>query len=250
VLGGSFPQLDLFTNVPGGPRNPPVTPPPPNPAAPFADWTALVRQQYVDLLLLDPTPDRVAPWVSKLQTGATTPVDLIAFFLTSPTPTAEVHPILRAHRACLGRTPSRSELEAQVATLRTEGLRAVCQSIVTGSAFRARNGTMDDATFVRWAYLVVLGVGAPSSRVTYWRARLASHATSRGALLAHFLMDSRAVARFRPEVLAGFLYVGMLHRAPTASMFARRVSHLRAGRPLRTLVAEFFGTSEYAQRFP
>ena len=54
VLGGTFEQLDLFTNVPGGPRTPPGPPPPPNPAKPFADWTALVRQQYVDLLLVTP----------------------------------------------------------------------------------------------------------------------------------------------------------------------------------------------------
>ena len=58
VLGGTFEQLDLFTNVPGGPRTPPGPPPPPNPAKPFADWTALVRQQYVDLLLIDPAADR------------------------------------------------------------------------------------------------------------------------------------------------------------------------------------------------
>ena len=60
VLGGTFEQLDLFTNVPGGPRTPPPPPPPPNPAKPFADWTALVRQQYLDLLLVD--PDRGPRW--------------------------------------------------------------------------------------------------------------------------------------------------------------------------------------------
>ena len=70
VLGGTFEQLDLFTNVPGGPRTPPPPPPPPNPAKPFADWTALVRQQYVDLLLVTPTAARVAPWVEQARRPA------------------------------------------------------------------------------------------------------------------------------------------------------------------------------------
>ena len=119
VLGGTFPQLDLFTNVPGGPRNPGPPPPPPNPATPFADWTALVRQQYVDLLLVTPTAERVAPWVSKLQAGTTTPVDLITTFMTSATPVSEIHPVLRAYRACYGRVPTPAELKTQVGVRRT-----------------------------------------------------------------------------------------------------------------------------------
>jgi hypothetical protein len=58
------------------------------------------------------------------------------------------------------------------------------------------------------------------------------------------------VTKFRFEVPVAMLYVGLLARTPSAAAWTKRVGQLRSGVPLRTLVAEFFGTSEYARRFP
>jgi uncharacterized protein (DUF1501 family) len=250
VLGGSFEQLDLFTNVPGGPRNPAPPPPPPNPATPFADWTALVRQQYLDLLLVDPAADRVATWVANLQALRTTPVDLIVSFLASPTSTAEVQPVLRAYAAAFGRPPSRSELTSRVATLRRSGLAAVCQAMVTSAAFTARNGSLRaTSSYIRWVYAATLRTTPSASRLRYWTDALTSRRHSRGSMLAHFLVQSSCVAALAPEAAVGHLYAGMLHRVPTAAHFAARVQRHRAGTALRTQVAEIFGTAEYARRF-
>ena len=249
LLGGTFEQLDLFTNVPGGPRTPAPPPPPPNPAKPFADWTLLVRQQYLDLLLLTPTAARVAPWVSKLQAGTTTPVDLITTFMTSTAPVNEIHPVLRAYLACYRRVPSRTELAVQVAVRRTSGLRKTCESLIAAPEFRTRNGSLDDAAYVRWVYRYAFGTTPSTAKAAYWKSQLTSRLHTRGSLLAHFLMEPTSVSKYRYEVPAGFLYVGLLARAPTASAWSTRVSQLRTGTPLRTLVAEFFGTAEYARRF-
>lgn len=249
LLGGTYEQLDLFTNVPGGPRNPTPPPPPPNPAKPFADWTALVRQQYVDLLLLTPSASRVAPWVSKLQAGTTTPVDLITTFMTSGTPVSEIHPVFRAYLACYRRVPSPTELSAKVAIRRSSGLRKVCEGLVAASEFRTRNGTMDDAAYVRWVYRYAFGTTPASARVTYWKGQLTSRAHTRGSLLAHFLMEPTSVTKYRHQVPAGYLYVGLLARAPSSAAWTKRVNQLTSGTPLRSLVAEFFGTAEYAARF-
>ena len=249
VLGGGFEQLDLFTNVPGGPRTPTPPPPPPNPAKPFADWTALVRQQYLDLLLLTPTAGRVAPWVTKLQTGATTPVDLITTFMRSGAPMAEIQPVIRAYLAAFNRTPSPAELRTQVAVRRTMGLAKVCQTLVGASEFRTRNGSLSDTAYVRWVYANAFRTTPASSRVTHWVRELTSRRHTRGSLLAFFLMEPTSVRNLRPEVESAYLYVGLLQRAPTRTLWAKRAGQLRSGTALRTLVSEFFGTAEYARRF-
>lgn len=248
VLGGHFEPLDLFTSSPGGPRTPPPPPPPPNPAAPFADWTSLVRQQYLDLLLVTPTAERMAPWISRLQGGTTTPVDLITEFMGSSSPRSEVHPVLRSYWVCLGRVPTRAELATQVAARRTSGLTKVGTGLVGSSEFRRRHGSMTDEAFVRWLYRAALGTTPTSERVTYWRRQLALRAHTRGSLLAHFVSQTLCVTRYTREVQVGHLYVGMLHRPPTSAALTKRVGQLRAGTPLRSLVVEFFGTREYADR--
>jgi hypothetical protein len=208
-----------------------------------------VRQQYVDLLLVTPTAARIAPWVSKLQAGTTTPVDLITTFMTSTAPVSEVHPVLRAYLACYRRVPNRSELSQQVTLRRSSGLRKVCEKLVGAAEFRSKNGSLDDTAYVRWVYRYAFGTTPASSRVTYWKGQLTAKLHTRGSLLAYFLMEPTSISRYRFEVPAGYLYVGLLRRAPTSSAWSKRVGQLRGGTPLRTLVAEFFGTAEYARRF-
>ncbi len=249
LLGGTFEQLDLFTNVPGGPRTPPGPPPPPNPAKPFADWTALVRQQYVDLLLTTPTADRVASWVSKLQAGTTTPVDLVTTFMTSATAVNDVHPVLRAHLACFRRVPTRTELSQLVALKRASGLRKVCEKLVAATEFRTKNGTLDVTAYVRWVYRYAFGRTPTTSQLAHWKSELTSHRHTRGSMLAHFVMHSISITKYRYEVPAGYLYVGLLARAPSSAMWTQRVAQLQGGTPLRTLVAEFLGSASYTGRF-
>ena len=251
VLGGNYAQLDLFTNVPGGPRVVAPPPPPPNPAKPFPDWTALVRQQYADLLLLaNPAPERVAPWVSQLQGGTTTPVALISAFMTISITAAEVHPILRAYRACFRRVPTFAELSSRVATRRASGFATVCSALLSTTEFRTANGTLSDAAYVRWLYRYAFGLTAPAaSRVNHWVGELAARRQTRARLLALFLTEPTCVTKFRHEVLVSLLYVGMLHRAPSASWWTTRINQLAAGTPLNRLVTEFLGTAEYAARF-
>jgi hypothetical protein len=169
--------------------------------------------------------------------------------MTSTTPVNEVHPVLRAYLASYQRVPTRAELTAQVGARRASGLRAVCETLVAAPEFQTKNGSLDDTTFVRWVYRAAFGTNPTAARLPYWTGQLTAGTHTRGSLLAHFLMEPSSITRFRHQVPAGYLYVGLLARVPTSTQWTRRLGQLQAGTPLRTLVAEFFGSPEYARRF-
>ena len=249
ILGGSYAQLDLFTNVPGGPRVITPPPPPPNPAKPFPDWTALVRQQYADLLLLpDPAPADVSAWVSRLVAGTDTPVSLIAAFMASLRGRNDVQPVLRAHRGCVRRVPTRAQLTANVAQLRASGLVSVCSGIVGSTSFRQVNGVLTDSAYVRWLFTTFLGVTPSTASVNARVSKLRARTATRGSLLAEFVTHATAVARFRNEVFLAYLFAGMVHAVPTSASWTSRLNKLNAGVAPSSMVAEVLGGAGYAAR--
>ena len=251
LLGGNYAQLDLFTNVPGGPRVVLPPPPPPNPAKPFPDWTALVRQQYADLLLVDdPGASSVTGWVGKLQAGTTTPVLLITTFMGSDIAQTAVHPVLRAYQACFGRPPTAAYLATRAATLESAGLSKVCSDLMASTTFTGSHPSMSDADFVRWVYARAFGKSAPATAaVTHWASEIRSRRRTRAGVLAYFLDHESSISYLSHHVAVSMLYAQMLHKAPTAARYAQRIADLRNGAPLSNLVSEFLGSATYQSRF-
>ena len=249
LLGGTFEQLDLFTNVPGGPRTPPGPPPPPNPAKPFPDWTALVRQQYVDLLITNPAATSVATWVGRLQRGETTPVDMIVAFIGSTGSVQQVQPVLRAHWACFGRVPTYDQLAYWVGLCRSSGIAKVCDAMVATASFRARNGTLDNTAYAKWLYRATLGRTATTSQHTHWAGQLSARRTTRGGAMATFLALPDSVAYLRSESLACMFFACMIRRVPSTASLSTWISRFDTGTTLPSAVSQFFAAPDYAARF-
>ena len=144
ILGGSYAQLDLLTNVPGGPATPSL--PRRRPTRPSRSRTGPPSSASSTPTCCSSRPPaaRVAPWVSKLQAGTTTPVDLITTFMTSTAPVNEIHPgAARVPRLLPPRADPRRSWRSRWPCAARPDCAKTCESLIAAPEFRTRNGSLD-----------------------------------------------------------------------------------------------------------
>ena len=201
------------------PRRPPTRP------SPSPDWTALVRQQYVDLLLTNPAATSVATWVGRLQRGETTPVDMIVAFIGStairaagaarpPRPLGVLRPgpDLRPARL-LGGDCCRSSGHRQ--GVRRHGR----HRFVPGPERHPRQHGVREVALPRHPRRA----RPTTSQHTHWAGQLTARRTTRGGAMATFLAAPRLASPYLRSEVAG-LHVLRLHDPPGA--VHRRAVHL------------------------
>jgi hypothetical protein len=248
ILGGTHPNLGLFTTQPGGPSAPP--PGTPNPWKPFADPATLVRQQYVDFLDRVADDAGVTHWTNLLTTGGKTISWVVNSFLNSAEFGVAVAPAARLGLACFGAPPGFSDLMAWADRVKArEPLATVAATVVAKPEFAARYGALSNAAFVTTAHRDATGANPTSSWSSPWVTSLGNASKTRADVMAAIVALPAAASHLRPQVEVMMTYAGLLRRAPDESGYAYWVGKVRSGTSIQRLVAQFFASAEYGARF-
>ena len=242
VLGGTYEDLKLFRTTPGGPSTPPPTTP--NPWRPFPDAPTLVRQQYLDLLGRVADESGVTFWSGKLTSGERSISWLVHSFLASAEFGVAVSPAARLALAAFGAPPAFDDLMGWAARVRgREALASVAADVCAKPAFTTRYGSLTGTAFVDRAHRDATGAAAPASFRTQWAGRI------KPDVMAAIVSLPAAVAHMRPTVDVTMTYAGLLRRAPDAGGLTYWVDQIRRGASIQRLVAQFFNSAEYRNRF-
>ena len=248
VLGGSYPDLGLFTASPGSTTSPP--PVTTGPWVPFAMPSDLVRQQYLDFFSRVGDAGGVAFWANQLISGRRTVSAVVDAFLHSTEFGRAVAPAARLAVAAYGAAPAFDDLQAWAAQVRAgTPLAEVAVAVCAKPAFVARYGALGDVAYVGAVHRDVTGSAPSSSVAAEWTARLSAGSATRADLLAALVATATAEARFRPEVEVLMTYAGLLRRRPDPGGFDFWVARVRGGTSIQRLIAQFFASSEYRRRF-
>lgn len=251
VLGASYPRLDLFARSPGqgGTTTPP--PPGPNPAAPFASWTAMVQQQYLDILGRVGDTGGVQTWVNALQGGSLSPASLIDQFIKSNEFAAVVAPAARLYWAYFRRDPDVDGLLYWAGRLRAgAGLLAVSDAFAASPEFTSTYGSLSDGAFVDLVYRNVLGRAPDAGGLSYWTGQLQQRRITRGGVMVGFSESAEYRNATAAAITVVMTYAAMLRRAPDAGGRAYWINQVQTGATSSTaLIGGIYGSAEYTARF-
>lgn len=218
--------------------------------APFATASALVAQQYRDFLKREPDPVGTQYWAGLLDANRTTPPETIRSFLASGEFANSIAPAVRLYFAYFRRVPDYSGLQYWMGRVRQgTPLVDVSNNFVTSPEFVTTYGSLSDGQFVDRVYENVLGRAPDAGGYQHWVGMLASGQMSRGAVMTGFSESAEYAWKMAPDVQVTMVYVGMLQRTPDATGSAYWTDQVRRGASVSALIAGFFSSTEYRQRF-
>ena len=216
--------------------------------APFASADQVVDQAYSDVLGREPSTAEHDAATALLDTGTSTPADLIAS-LVGGEGADDAQPVVRLYLGALGRLPDRGGLQywtrrhhagVQLAVLADQFLRS--------SEFARRYGTPSDAGFVDVLYRNILGRPSDPDGADYWMRRLDDRQITRSKLLVQFTESNENVHDTAATTEASVVYVGMVLRAPDPSVLAWWTTKRSTGSELSVLTSLVYGSDAYQQR--
>lgn len=226
-----------------------TTTPPVKSFPPFASGSAAVSQAYSDVLARTPTSSELSAGASALNSGSTTPSELIAG-LVAGEGARDAQPVARLYLAGLGRLPDRSGL--QYWTRRHAAgvpLVTLANQFLVSSEFQRRYGNPGNAAYIDVLYRNVLGRSADASGSDYWNRRLTARQITRAGILVQFSESSENKTKTAAKTEASVVYVGMVLRAPDPSVLSWWNTKKTSGSPLSTLTDLVYDSAAYQNRF-
>lgn len=215
---------------------------------PFSSASALVTQQYQDVLRRSPTSSDLAYW--KARVGISwSPAKFIAHLESSAEADNRVHAVTRLYRAYFLRNPDHNGFTYWM-NRRGEGrsLVSISASFAGSSEFTRRYGTLSNSAFVDRVYQNVLGRPADSGGLRYWKTRLDA-GTSRGQVMANFSQSTEYIRSTNEGVWVVGIYEALLQRAAPNDVYTLFVAGMKSNDMSLTSVATYvFDGSEYRNR--
>ncbi|HEY4376986.1 MAG TPA: DUF4214 domain-containing protein, partial [Acidimicrobiales bacterium] len=214
---------------------------------PFSSATALVDQQYRDLLGRSPDAAGAKYWADRLVAGSITGAGVIESFLSSKEFGVTLAPAVRAHLALNGKLPdSYSQLQTELSTLRNGGSEAaIADALIQADPTYS---TESDQAFVNRIYTNSWSAAPTASQNTAALDALAN-GTSRGTELEAVVEQAWPKAVLNARVLVTMTYAGMLRRLPDGSGYTYWVNRVRNGTSPVLLARQFQYSAEYVARF-
>lgn len=226
-----------------------TTTPPPTEYRPFASASALVTQQYADILFRQPSSSDLTYWSSRVG-ESWPPAQFVAHLASSSEADDRVHAVTRLYRAYFLRNPDQGGFTYWM-NRRGDGqtLSRISSTFAGSSEFKNRYGTLSDAQFVDRVYRNVLGRAADSGGLSYWTRKLQG-GTSRGQVMANFSQSSEYKAATKHGTAVVGLYATMLKRQPSADVYALASAALGNGSwTVTSLATQIWDSAEYSARF-
>ncbi|HEV7723385.1 MAG TPA: fibronectin type III domain-containing protein, partial [Iamia sp.] len=178
------------------------------PYAPYSSWSHLVDQVYRQLIGRLPTANERSQWVNTLQTGTSSPGDLVANLRQSSHHKNVVDQVTRLYRAYYLRSPDKGGLEYWIAQ------RLGGRTMVSISDFFSRSaefieiyGPLSNAEFVALVYQNVLGRPGSVADRSYWTSEISSGRRTRGTVMIGFSESAEYKGTQSSEVTVSVLYI-------------------------------------------
>lgn len=221
---------------------------PPTAYLPFNSASALVTQQYNDVLRRSPTSSDLAYWNARVG-SSWSPGQFIAHLESSTEADNRVHAVTRLYRAYFLRNPDHNGFTYWM-NRRGEGrtLASISASFAGSSEFTRRYGTLSNSAFVDRVYQNVLGRPADSGGLRYWKARLDA-GMSRGQVMANFSQSTEYVRYTNEGVWVVGIYEALLQSAAPNDVYTLFVAGMKTNDLSLTSVATYvFDGTEYRNR--
>jgi hypothetical protein len=213
-------------------------------AGPFTDPSVFVKRQYADFAGGTPTSAQVTTWVKNFEGGGA-PAGLIDALRKGSAWDGRVGPVSRLYSAYFLRAPDTGGLKYWVARSRAgTRLYAISSTFAASSEFQRRYGSLSNADFVKLIYQNVLGRTPDSGGLSYWTRQLDAGRT-RGRVMVGFSESSEYIRKQAANVTVIEIWLGMLHRAPTAAELTGYASRISGGTPATTIINEVMAGTEY-----
>ncbi|MBV9952890.1 MAG: DUF4214 domain-containing protein, partial [Acidimicrobiia bacterium] len=162
--------------------------------APFTNLSALVDQQYLDLLGRVPTATERASWLAKLRAGDANAVDLVLALRATSDNVNNVNAAARLYQAYYGRPATAAALDYWMAKLRKgTGLSAMSTTLAASAEFKATTGKLTNKQFVTTTYKRLFGRAAKTASVTQWTAQLDQKKKTRAVLMLDWAQSAEYV---------------------------------------------------------
>lgn len=220
-----------------------------SPAPPFASITAMVAQQYRDVLARDPDGN-AAVWAQAIACHKTTPQAVVTAFLTSHEADLVFGQVVRLYVGVLGRNPDTGGAFGWQAYVR-DGMTTpqLVASFVNSPEFRSLHPTTSSRQFVTEMYRQMFGRDPDAGGLTFWTAWLDSGHT-RADFVYRLFVSAEFDSHWHLTALIHEAYLAMLRRTPDLGGFLGwyQIIEQSGGSP-QPLVDGIYGSSEYRNRF-
>lgn len=221
---------------------------------PLTDPAVFVRQQYMDFLFRAPESAALNSWVSQINGGTATHVQVIQALMNSTEFQGRFGPLVRLYTAYFLRTPDYGGLMYWFNAMYPDGgygnsLAQVSDAFAQSAEFVSRYGALDNAGFVALVYQNVLGRDAEPGGFAYWLAQL-NAGMSRGEMMIGFSESAENQNATTNTQRITLTYAGMLRRSPNTDEHAQWLADMNAGRAdVISLINSLLQSAEYAARF-
>jgi SpoIID/LytB domain protein len=219
-----------------------------SPSPPFPSITAMVTQQYHDVLARDPD-SQAARWVDAIACGRTTPEAVVTAFFTSPEADAVFGQVVRLYLGVLGRVPDLGGAfgwQKYVAAGMTP--QQLAANFANSREFRSVHNPPSNRDFVSEMYVQMFGRTADPGGLQMWTNWLATH--TRGDLVYQFSIAREFHQRWDVRAMVHEGYLAMLRRvADPAGYDAWYSLVVKSGGSPAPLVHGLYTSPEYRLRF-
>ena len=195
--------------------------------------TDFVAQQYRDLLGREADTAGLNSWVSQLNSGTASRMQIVQSLLDSNESKGRYGPAVRLYTAYFLRQPDYAGLMYWLGKMyptsgASSSLAQVSQAFAQSTEFVNRYGSLSNEGFVNLVYQNVLGRQPEALGRDYWIGQLNS-GLSRGELMIGFSESTENKKNTTNATFVTTAYTAMLHQMPSATENTRWVSDLNSG---------------------
>ena len=183
---------------------------------PYGEPASFVQRQVPDFTGSE-SPALSTSLTAAVRNGAS-PEHAVAALASAPAFAGKRPPVIRLYAAYFGRLPDQGGLAYWVGKL-TGGakLDSVSAKFAASNEFKTKYGNTTNSAFVKLVYQNVMNRQPDAGGLAYWVAKLDA-GLSRGSVMTAFSESSEGQRKFRPQVTATLLGLGMLHKIPSGAL--------------------------------
>jgi hypothetical protein len=217
----------------------------------FGSPRLFTMQQYRDFLSREGDIAGINGWVSLINAGTYSRLDVINSFFNSQEFNGFVAPVVRLYFATYLRVPDYAGLVFNAGLIRsgTLTLTQLADFFAASPEFTALYGSLNNTQFVTLLYNNVLNRAPDPAGLNGW-VSLLNGGMSRGQVLLGFSESPEYQAAQFNQVYVTMMYVGMLRRSPEPTGYNGWLAYLNTpGNTPLAMINGFYLSTEYHNRF-
>lgn len=223
---------------------------PSQPLPPFPSVTAMVNQQYTDILDRAPDAAGAQSWVNQVVCNGQSAAWVISAMLAAPETQNGLVAVVRLYEGVFPRTPDAGGVLYWRHRVTTGmSLPDLATALVSSQEFRSAHDAQTNSAFVTAMYQQMLGRAPDAQGGAYWTARLDAGTITRAGFVLALSGSSEYVQRWTVPTAVNEVYIVMLRRSVDSSGGSYWQAQLRGGLSMQGFVGAIYSSAEYDARF-